>query len=220
MAPPAAGAAGKSALAKLPLPAKLGVGVGFVALIAFAYWFIFYADVSKKIDAANVQSKTLKTELLAQQQAQASYFADRDELALRQQRAREFNKVLPAEKQQPQFLSAVQQAAGTAGVNLVVYQPMDEQRRLPILQLIDRLIGQCFTDARERFTEPQRVTVTFNTTLAGGFESVGVGRGSWQDPQLTACILDSLEEARFESPGYALRRQAHTFTFSPADAGD
>ena len=127
MAPPAAGAAGQSALAKLPLPAKLGVGFGFAALIAFAYWFIFYADVSKKIDAANAQSKTLKAELLAQQQAQASYFADRDELALRQQRAREFNKVLPAEKQQPQFLSAVQQAAGTAGVNLTVYQPMEEQ---------------------------------------------------------------------------------------------
>ncbi len=127
MATPAAGAAGQSALAKLPLAAKIGVGVGFAALIAFAYWFIFYADVSKKIDAANAQSKTLKAELLAQQQAQASYFADRDELALRQQRAREFNKVLPAEKQQPQFLSAVQQAAGTAGVNLIVYQPMDEQ---------------------------------------------------------------------------------------------
>jgi type IV pilus assembly protein PilO len=126
MAAPPAGAAGQSALAKLPLAAKLGVGVGFAVLIAFAYWFIFYADVSKKIDSANNQAKQLKGDLTAQQQAQASYFADRDELALRQQRAREFNKVLPAEKQQPQFLSAVQQAAGTAGVNLITYQPLDE----------------------------------------------------------------------------------------------
>jgi type IV pilus assembly protein PilO len=125
MAPPAAG--GGSALAKLPLAAKIGVGFGFAVLIAFTYWFIFYADVSKKIDAANNQSAQLKKDLVAQQQAQASYFADRDELALRQQRSREFNKVLPAEKGQPQFLSAVQQAAGTAGVNLTVYQPMDEQ---------------------------------------------------------------------------------------------
>lgn len=127
MAPPAGAPAGQSALAKLPLAAKIGVGVGFAGLIAFTYWFIFYAEVSKKIDAANNQSKQLKGALVEQQQAQASYFADRDELALRQQRAREFNKVLPAEKQQPQFLSAVQQAAGTAGVNLVIYQPMDEQ---------------------------------------------------------------------------------------------
>jgi len=119
--------AGQSALAKLPLVAKIGVGVAFAGLIAFTYWFIFYADVSKKIDAANNQSKQLKAALVEQQQAQASYFADRDELALRQQRAREFNKVLPADKQQPQFLSAVQQAAGTAGVNLVTYQPLDEQ---------------------------------------------------------------------------------------------
>jgi type IV pilus assembly protein PilO len=126
MAAPTPGAAGQSALAKLPLPAKLGVGFMFVSLIAFAYWFIFYADVSKKIDSANNQAKQLKNDLSAQQQAQSSYFADRDELALRQQRAREFNKVLPADKQQPQFLSAVQQAAGTAGVSLVNYQPLDE----------------------------------------------------------------------------------------------
>jgi type IV pilus assembly protein PilO len=116
-----------SALSKLPLAAKLGVGVFLVGMVTLAYWFIFYADVSKKIDAANEQAKKLKVDLGAQQQAQQSYFADRDELALRQQRARDFNKVLPADKQQPAFLSSVQAAAGTSGVNLTVYQPMDEQ---------------------------------------------------------------------------------------------
>jgi type IV pilus assembly protein PilO len=126
MAPPGA-PANQSALAKLPLLGKIGIGIFVVVAVGFAYWFIFYADVSKKIDAANAQSRQLKTDLAAQQQAQAMYFADRDELALRQQRARDFNKVLPADKQQPAFLSSVQAAAGTAGVSLTVYQPMDEQ---------------------------------------------------------------------------------------------
>lgn len=126
MAPPAS-PAGTSALAKLPLYGKIGVGAGLVLLVAFAYWFIFYAEVSKQIDAANVQQQGLKKDLAAQQQAQQSYFADLNDLSLRQQRAREFNKVLPAEKGQPQFLSAVQQAAGTAGVDLKVYQPLEEQ---------------------------------------------------------------------------------------------
>ena len=125
MAPPAA--ANASALAKLSPGAKIGVGAGFAVLVAFTYWFIFYADASKSIDAATLQGKQLKTDLFAQQQAQATYLADREELANRQQRAREFNKVLPAEKQQPQFLSAVQQAAGAAGVNLEKYLPQDEQ---------------------------------------------------------------------------------------------
>lgn len=118
---------GASVLSKLPLPAKIGAGAAFVALIAFGYWFVFYADVSKQIDAANVQQQGLKKSLTEQQQAQQTYFADLNELALRQQRARDFNKILPAEKGQPQFLSAVQQAAGTSGVDLKVYQPLEEQ---------------------------------------------------------------------------------------------
>jgi type IV pilus assembly protein PilO len=121
MAPPA-----QSALAKLPFPAKVGIGVGLSGLLAFVYWFIFYSDVSSKIAGAEVQKKTLQDGLSQQQQVQATYFADRGELALREQRARELNKVLPPDAEEDEFLSSVQQASNTAGIDLQGYSPKDE----------------------------------------------------------------------------------------------
>jgi type IV pilus assembly protein PilO len=121
-----AAAAGQSTLAKLSMPARIGLGAGMFVLIAFAYWFVFYSETASKIEAARKQSSGLKQELANQEQAQASYFADRDELALRQQRAREFNKVLPADTQEAAFLSSIQQASNTSGIDLKAWRPGDE----------------------------------------------------------------------------------------------
>ena len=96
---------------------------------------------------------------------------------------------------------------------------LEELARKPALAAVDRLVRQCFDDASDRIHEPQRVTVTFGTTDAGRFENVAIKKSSWPDPQVTACVIDSFEEARFESAGRPLRRQSHTFTFSPAHAG-
>jgi type IV pilus assembly protein PilO len=125
MAPPAAAAGGVS-LAKLPIWGRFLFGGLVCGLIGFGYWFMLYSDVSAKIDGAKRQSKQLKDELNVQQQAQASYFADRDELVLREQRARELNKVLPADSQEAAFLSSVQTASNTAGIDLKGYSPQDE----------------------------------------------------------------------------------------------
>ena len=122
MAPPAT----PSALSKLPLPAKIGVGAALCAVVMFAYWFIFYSDVSSKIAGAEVQKSSLATSLAAQQHAQASYFADRADLALREQRSRELNKVLPPEAEEDSFLSSVQQASNVAGLDLKGYAPVKE----------------------------------------------------------------------------------------------
>jgi type IV pilus assembly protein PilO len=116
----------QTALAKLPLPAKIGAGAAAVVLVLFSYWFIFYSDVASKIEGAERQKKGLRDELAKQQQAQATYFADRGELALREQRARELNKVLPPEAQEDAFLSSVQQASNAAGIDLKGYTPLDE----------------------------------------------------------------------------------------------
>ena len=121
MAPPA-----QSALSRLPLPAKVGIGVAFSAVVMFAYWFIFYSDVASKIAGAEQQKKTLSGQLVDQQQAQASYFADRGELALREQRSRELNKVLPPDAEEDAFLSSVQQASNIAGIDLKGYAPVAE----------------------------------------------------------------------------------------------
>jgi type IV pilus assembly protein PilO len=115
-----------SALTKLPTWGKVAVGAGVALLTAGTYWFIFYSDTAAKIEGAEHQKKSLHDDLLQQQQAENSYFADRDELALREQRARELNKVLPPEAETDAFLSSVQTASNAAGINLMGYAPMDE----------------------------------------------------------------------------------------------
>jgi type IV pilus assembly protein PilO len=122
MAPPAQ----TSALSRLPTWGKFAVGAGVALLAAGAYWFIFYSDTSAKIEGAERQKKSLRDDLAQQQQAEASYFADRDELALREQRARELNKVLPPDAETDAFLSSVQTASNSAGINLMGYSPLDE----------------------------------------------------------------------------------------------
>ncbi len=118
-----------SGLAKLGLPARLGVGAIGVVLVALVYWVVFYSDISAKIQAANNAHTRLQSELSKEQQAQASYIADRDELALRQQKQRELNKELPADTEAPAFLSALQQVANVSGVDLKSWQPLDEQQQ-------------------------------------------------------------------------------------------
>ncbi len=114
-------------LARLPAPAKAGVGVVFVVLIALVYWVIFFTEVSAKIEGANRQSADLQTELARQQQAQAGYLVDRDELVMRQQRQRELNKVLPADTEAAAFLSSLQQVSNVSGVDLKGWKPEEEQ---------------------------------------------------------------------------------------------
>jgi type IV pilus assembly protein PilO len=116
----------QSALAKLPMAAKFGVGAGLSAVIFFGYWFVFYSDVASKIEGAKRQRKGLQDDLVTQQAAESSYFADRGDLAIREQRARDLNKVLPPDAEEGAFLSSVQQAANAAGIELNGYAPLDE----------------------------------------------------------------------------------------------
>lgn len=122
-------AAKESTLSKLNTPAKVGVGAVFVVLVGLVYWVVFYSDVSAKIEQARNQQTKLKKDLADVQQVQASYLADRDELARRQQQQRELNKALPAETEAPAFLSALQQVANVSGVDLKAWQPMEEQQQ-------------------------------------------------------------------------------------------
>jgi len=122
MAPPQA----QSALAKIPLAGKFGIGVGLSVVLLFGYWFVFYSDVASKIDGAERQKKELHNQFEEQRQAQATYFADRGELALREQHARDLNKVLPPDAQEDAFLSTIQTASNAAGIDLKAYAPVDE----------------------------------------------------------------------------------------------
>lgn len=113
-------------LSRLPLAGKIGVGAVLCALLAVTYYVLLHTDVAAKIDREKAQTNNLEAELSRQKQAQASYFADRDELAMRQQKQRELNKVLPVDTEAATFLSAIQATSNISGIDLKGWSPLEE----------------------------------------------------------------------------------------------
>jgi type IV pilus assembly protein PilO len=68
----------------------------------------------------------LRSEQGVQEQARKSYFADRDELAAKEAKEKDFNKILPEETEVAGFLSSLQQVSNVAGIDLKGYQPQEE----------------------------------------------------------------------------------------------
>ena len=119
-------ARGDSALAKLPLLAKAGIGALFVVLIGVAYFVVFYGDLASSISTEKSRETRLRGELSTARQAEFSYQKDLAELSDRQQRQRELVKILPTDTEYPQFLSSVQNVANVAGIALTAWSPMPE----------------------------------------------------------------------------------------------
>jgi len=113
-------------LNRLPLPGKIGVGALVCVLLGVAYYVVLHTDVAARTDRERAQTAELETELSKVKQSQASYFADRDELAMRTQKQRELNKVLPTETEAATFLSALQAVSNISGIDLKAWSPMDE----------------------------------------------------------------------------------------------
>jgi type IV pilus assembly protein PilO len=113
-------------LNRLPLAGKIGVGAVLCALLGVAYYVLLHTDVAARIDREKAQTSDLEAELSRQRQSQASYFADRDELAMRQQKQRELNKVLPTDTEAATFLSAIQQVSNISGIDLKEWTPQEE----------------------------------------------------------------------------------------------
>ena len=113
-------------LNRLPIAGKIGVGAVLCALLGVAYYVLLHTDVAARIDREKRSTGDLEAELSRQKQSQASYFADRDELAMRQQKQRELNKVLPTETEAATFLSAIQAVSNIAGIDLKAWTPQEE----------------------------------------------------------------------------------------------
>jgi len=113
-------------LSRLPLAGKIGVGTVLVVLLGAAYYVVLHTDVAARTDRERAHTSELETELSKTKQAQASYFADRDELAMRQQKQREWNKVLPTDTEAATFLSAIQTVSNISGIDLKAWTPMEE----------------------------------------------------------------------------------------------
>jgi type IV pilus assembly protein PilO len=99
----------------------------FLVLIFVLYYVLIHTDIGSKIDNARRQSAQLDSDLAAQRQSQASYFADKDQLTMHQQRQRELNKALPENTEVAAFLSSIQQVSNVSGINLIAWQPQDEK---------------------------------------------------------------------------------------------
>jgi type IV pilus assembly protein PilO len=115
-----------SALSRVNLPAKIGIAVALMALAGVVYFVVFYGDLATDIKAEEGKERQLRTDLEEAKKAQHAYQLDLAELADRQQRQRELNKILPATTEYPAFLSAIQSVANVAGVNLAAWTPGDE----------------------------------------------------------------------------------------------
>src|SRR5689334_7984183 len=113
-------------LNRLPLAGKIGVGALLCTLVGVAYYVLLHTDVATRIDRERAQTAELETELSKVKQAQASYFADRDELAMRLQKQRELNKVLPTDTEAAAFLSALQAVSNISGIDLKAWTPLEE----------------------------------------------------------------------------------------------
>jgi type IV pilus assembly protein PilO len=111
---------------KLSLPAKVGLGALLSILVGAGFYLFVYSDVSDKVKRANTRTQQLAMEEREQKDAQAKYLLDRDELALRETKQRDMNKVLPAETEAAGFLSTIQQVSNVAGIDLKAWQPQDE----------------------------------------------------------------------------------------------
>jgi type IV pilus assembly protein PilO len=113
-------------LGRLPIAGKVGVGAVICVLLGVAYYVLLHTDVAARTDRERAHTGELETELSKVKQAQASYFADRDELAMRQQKQRELNKVLPTDTEAAAFLSALQTVSNISGIDLKAWSPMEE----------------------------------------------------------------------------------------------
>jgi type IV pilus assembly protein PilO len=115
-----------SALAKLPLIARIGIGAGALLLVGIAYFVMFYGDIESSIKAEQGREVQLRTDLAEARKNEFAYQKDLAELTDRQQRQRELNKVLPTDTEYPAFLSAVQSVANVSGIGLTAWSPQPE----------------------------------------------------------------------------------------------
>jgi type IV pilus assembly protein PilO len=115
-----------SVLAKMPMPARIGIGLGFLILGGLAYYVVFYTEISGQIERTLAERGTLETSLKSAQVAEKAYQKDLEELARRRERERELNKVLPQTTEYPAFLSSVQSVANISGVELTAWTPQPE----------------------------------------------------------------------------------------------
>jgi type IV pilus assembly protein PilO len=108
-------------LLKLKTPAKIGVVLAAIAVIAGGYWQFAYADLSSAVDSAVVVQNRLKDERATYERRKVEYLAYRHELQQLQDEQRELLRVLPKKDEMASFLSNIQEQAEMAGLEVLTF---------------------------------------------------------------------------------------------------
>lgn len=119
----------KGSLAEgLSVPAKLLVGLAFVAIVAVAYFVVFFGDVSSQIEVKSTELDEQQAKLNEAEAAKREYNKDLAEKARLEALGRKQKKVLPDDAEMPTFLSTVQTVATTTGATLTSWAPGEETK--------------------------------------------------------------------------------------------
>ncbi len=91
-------------------------------------------------------------------------------------------------------------------------EPLPPEVAAP-LRAITPEFTRCFADVGSRAQAPVDVTLRFRPTRDGGFSDTEL-TSTWQDPYLTACLTDVLEEVGWAPTGReTFERATHVFHF-------
>ncbi len=112
---------------KLTFPAKIGILLGSLAVLASGYWYFFYSPLGVRLENVTAEMEKLKA-TVAEKRAIASnldkFLAEVDRL---DEELRKALLELPDKKEIPQLLERISDKARDAGLDVRLFRPQPEQ---------------------------------------------------------------------------------------------
>lgn len=129
--------ASDQSFSKLPIPAKLFLGVGLIALMSAVYYFALHLSLDDDLRSAQTQHVTLEGRMQEARDRNAEYVRLREELASREGLDRGNLRALPAEAETAAFLQDLNGLAELSGLQIRLVEPRPEEPvehyvRLPV----------------------------------------------------------------------------------------
>ena len=125
---------------------------------------------------------------------------------------------LPVEVRAPRPALALTRLGGDPDLEAAIAGAVDKERIRTAIKSVKPLVNQCFRDVQKRHPPPQKVVLSF-TLRGGGFTEGKLVESTIADPWVEACVLDSLQDARFPaSPDAEALTLTYPFRFEQ-DAG-
>ena len=117
---------------QLPKPVKGAIVAGCVAVVAGAYYFMFYANLATEVASLNTAidgPKGLRTQIAQKEGIAKNLDKYREEVVKLDGELRKALAELPDKKEIPQLLSRVSDKARDAGLEIRLFKPQAEQKK-------------------------------------------------------------------------------------------